>query len=99
MFVECFEDREIDERLPAVALKLPKSPAEIALCGALGSQFVHLEAPEQRLQHGLLARSDRAVIDEPSRARGGEGHREPFSFDRCARRFIFRKAGTAVTSM
>src|SRR5271166_1790854 len=93
MFVESFEDREIDERLPAVALKLPKSPAEIALCGALYIQFVRLEAPKQRLQHRPLARSDRAVIDEPSRARGGEGHREPFSFDQCARRFILGKTG------
>src|SRR6516165_8639312 len=92
MFVECFEDREVDERLPA-ALKLPKSLAEIALCGAFCIQFVRLKAPKQRLKHRPLPRSERTVIDEPSRARGAEGHREPFSFDQCARRFILGKAG------
>src|SRR6516162_10732886 len=92
VLMECFEDREILKRLSAVALKVTESAAEAALCGALCAQLVHLEAPEQCLQHRPLALGDRAVIDEPGGARVGEGHRELFSIDQSAHRFILGKS-------
>src|SRR6516164_7011646 len=93
MFVERFEYRKIGKRSSAGSLKVAEGRAEMALGTTGRIQFTHLEAAKQRLEHRPLASGDRGIIDEPSRARGGEGRREPTPSDQLAHRFILGKAG------
>src|SRR5215469_866880 len=93
VLVECLEQREIGERLPAAALKSPEFLSDRACRSPVRPELVRVEPAEQRFQYGFLAGCDCSVVNERGRTRSPMSGPEPSPLHQLVHRRILGEAG------